>query len=41
MRAAILKEPKGRLEIEEQAVPTPGQGEVLIESMRAACATAI
>jgi len=30
MRAAILKEPKGNLEIEERAVPTPGPGEVLI-----------
>ena len=30
MRAAILKEPKGRLKIEERAVPTPGKGEVLI-----------
>lgn len=30
MRAAILKEPKGRLQIEERAMPTPGNGEVLI-----------
>src|SRR5215475_12556671 len=30
MRAAILKEPKGRLQIEERAVPTPVDGEVLV-----------
>jgi len=30
MRAAILKEPKGNLQIEDRAVPTPGHGEVLI-----------
>ena len=30
MRAAILKELKGKLKIEERAVPTPGDGEVLI-----------
>lgn len=30
MRAAVLKEPKGQLQIEERAVPTPGQDEVLI-----------
>src|SRR5215467_14145995 len=30
MRAAVLKEPKGQLQIQERAVPTPGQGEVLI-----------
>src|SRR5215472_11371150 len=31
MRAAILKEPKGRLHVEDRAVPTPGYGEVLIK----------
>jgi D-arabinose 1-dehydrogenase-like Zn-dependent alcohol dehydrogenase len=31
MRAAILKEAKGRLQIEDRAVPTPGYGEVLIK----------
>ena len=30
MRAAILRKPKGHLEIEQRAVPTPGPGEVLI-----------
>jgi len=30
MLAAILKEPKGRLQIEKRAVPTPDHGEVLI-----------
>ncbi len=30
MRAAILREAKGRLQIEDRAVPAPGYGEVLI-----------
>jgi alcohol dehydrogenase, propanol-preferring len=30
MRAAVLKEPKGRLHIEDRALPKPGHGEVLI-----------
>jgi alcohol dehydrogenase, propanol-preferring len=30
MRAAILREAKGRLQIEERVMPTPGRGEVLI-----------
>jgi hypothetical protein len=28
--AAILKEPKGKLQIEERAVPAPGPGDILI-----------
>jgi D-arabinose 1-dehydrogenase-like Zn-dependent alcohol dehydrogenase len=31
MRAAVLKEAKGRLQIEDRAVPMPGYGEVLIK----------
>jgi alcohol dehydrogenase, propanol-preferring len=30
MRSAVLREPKGNLEIEERAIPTPGPGELLI-----------
>jgi propanol-preferring alcohol dehydrogenase len=30
MRAAILKEPKGKLQIQDRPIPTPGRGEILV-----------